>query len=1014
VSAYRSSIVSLVLSIGAVLGSPVVSRLDAIPDADLDALRFEREVAPLLAARCLECHSGPKPEGKLDLTNRAGALKGGANGSAIAADAPLKSRLWQRVLKGEMPPKSPLSSAEKEILKRWLSSGAAWGSEPIDRFSYTTQSRAGYDWWALQPISRPSLPAVIHPEQARNAIDRFLLAKLETSGLSFSAAASPRALLRRLYIDLTGLPPTPEEVAAFERDPSDKAYAREVDRLLASPRYGERWGRHWLDIARYGESDGFERNKPRRHSWHYRDWVIAAFNDDMPYDQFARLQLAGDTSPDLARPYDGLAPLGFLVAGVHNTVVGGSQRMKKLAREDELEEIVGAVGQTFLGLTVNCARCHDHKFDPIRQSEYYQLTAALAGIRHGVRDFLRDDLTQQAKVVTARLAQLNDQLASLEGPALKAVRAARGNTVVVPEPPAAVSQWDFETDLRDSLGNLHGTSHGAARLEGGALVLDGKTAYVTTTPLTQDLKAKTIEAVVQLDSLEQRGGAAISLQRLDGGRFDAIVFGEQQPRRWMAGSDGFSRTRSFDGPDETAAVNRAVHMVIVYAADGTVTGYRDGEAYGKPYKTNGPHSFRKGKDQVVFGLRHSAATASRLLTGRIHSARLYDRALSETEVRQAAASASDYVLEDELLAHLSVGERNRRAKLREEREALRDAHAKLMGDAEGKIYSVLSRQPAVRHTLIRGDIDEPGDVALPGAVAAVRGVSAVFDVAADRPEGERRRKLAEWVTAPKNPLFARVLVNRLWHYHFGTGIVETPSDLGFNGGRPSHPELLDWMAADFATEGFRMKPLQRRIVLSTAYRQASPERADAQQHDATNRLLWRWQPKRLQAEALRDSMLHIAGALNLQIGGPGFIDVTINPHEGTTYYSPFDREDAALNRRTVYRFSPRGGRSALLDAFDCPDPSGAAPRRTVTTTPLQALSLLNNAFALRMSDRLAARISAEGHTSPAGSIARAYALCYQRLPEPDETQLAREFVSAHGLPALCRALFNSNEFLFVD
>ena len=976
---------------------------------------FAREVAPLLAARCLECHSGAEPEAKLDLSSRPSALRGGASGAAIDDDTLLDSLLWRRVQANEMPPENPLSAEEKAVLEGWLRSGATWDEGTIDRFRYTSASRAGYDWWALQPISPAPVPTVSNPEQTRGGIDRFLLARLEATGLGFAAEASPRTLVRRLYLDLIGLPPSPEEVAAFVREPTERAYSRLVDRLLASPRYGERWGRHWLDVARYGESDGFERNAPRKHSWYYRDWVINAFNDDMPYDKFARLQLAGDQDPSAGSARDGLAALGFLVSGVHNTVVGGSERMRKLAREDELEEIAGAVGQTFLGLTVNCARCHDHKFDPIQQTEYYRLTAALAGVRHGERDFRRGDLDQRAEQIGATIAQLETELSRIETPARQAALEARGPGRQPPPPPDAIAHWSFDTDLRDGLGTLHGKAHGGARLVGGALVLDGKTAFVATAPLAQALREKTLEALVELDGIQQRGGGAITVQTLDGNRFDSIVFGEQRPQRWMAGSDGFSRTRPFDGTDEQEAAQRAVHMTIVYAGDGTVTAYRDGLPYGKPFKVKGPRGYQEDRSQVLFGLRHGTdANGTRLLSGKVHSARLYDRALKPKEVQRAAAAATHSVLEGELVAQLSAADIARRAKLLAERDSLGDLRVRLRRDAAGKVYSVVARQPDLRRTLLRGDIDTPGDIALPGAVAAVRGVSADFGLTSDAPEATRRTKLANWVTAQQNPLFARVLVNRIWHYHFGAGIVETPSDLGFNGGRPSHQELLDWLTAQFVAGGFHMKPLHRSIVLSTAYRQASTEHSEAQSRDSNNRLLWHWQPQRLQAEALRDSMLTVAGALNLRIGGPGFIDVTINPHEGTTYYAPFDREDPALNRRTVYRFTPRGGRSALLDAFDCPDPSGAAPRRSVTTTPLQALSLLNNAFALRMADRVATRIRLEGHTTTEASIDRAYALYYQRTPAPEEVELARELVSAHGLPALARALFNSNEFLFVE
>ncbi len=557
----------------------------------------------------------------------------------------------------------------------------------------------------------------------RNPVDAFLLARLQAKGLHLSAEADRRTLARRLFIDLVGLPPAPEDVEAFVRDPDPLAYEKLVDRLLASPHYGERWARHWLDVVRYGESDGFERNTPRPNSWHYRDWVLRALNADLPYDEFCRLQLAGDVlAPGNA---DAVRATGFLVAGVHNTVVGGSAEMQELARQDELEDLVGAVGQTFLGLTVNCGRCHDHKFDPVSQKDFYRLAAALAGVQHGEHD--------------------------LPGVAVKA-------------------------------------------------------------------------------------------------------------------------------------------------------------------------------------------------------------------------------------------------------------------------YAALQRTPPRTRLFVRGQVTDPGEVVAPGGVAALGGAD--LGLAADAPEGQRRRRLAAWLTRPDNPLFARVMVNRLWHYHFGTGIVETPNDFGFNGGRPSHPELLDWLAAEFVARGFRLKEMHRLLVTSAAYRQASAPHTAGLAADADNRLLWRKKPLRLEGEVLRDAMLATAGLLNREVGGKGFSDYRENPNNGTTYYEPFDPAGPAFHRRSLYRFTPRGGNQGLLDSFDCPDTAAAAPRRSVTTTPLQALALWNNAFALRLSDALAARAVREepgqGDEILDRRVVRVYRLAFQRQPRPEERASARRLAAEHGLAALCRALFNANEFLMVE
>ncbi|MBC8349079.1 MAG: DUF1553 domain-containing protein, partial [Verrucomicrobia bacterium] len=302
----------------------------------------------------------------------------------------------------------------------------------------------------------------------------------------------------------------------------------------------------------------------------------------------------------------------------------------------------------------------------------------------------------------------------------------------------------------------------------------------------------------------------------------------------------------------------------------------------------------------------------------------------------------------------------------------------------------------------------------PGAVAAVFGLGSDFGLSENPSDADRRRKLAEWITHPENPLFPRVIVNRLWHHHFGTGLVATPNDLGFNGGQPSHPDLLDWLAGELKRNGYRLKHLHRLMVTSSAYRQSSVPNVRGMASDADNRLLWRRSPVRLDAESLRDAMLMVSGKLNRQMGGPGFRDVNIRPLDGTTYYTPFDKEDSALNRRTVYRFSPRGRRSAILDAFDCPDPSTAAPRRSVTTTPIQALALLNNAFVLRMAEGFATRLVREAGQDITGQVNLAYALVYGRKPDAEETKLGASLASGHGMDALCRVLFNSNEFVVIE
>ncbi len=974
---------------------------------------FATGVRTLLATRCLECHRGPQPEGGLDLSERATMLAGGESGAAIIAGKADASLLWQRVTDDEMPPKHPLSVDEKELLHAWLVAGARWsGDAKIDYLQFSSDRRAGLDWWSLQPLRKVAVPPVVDTQWPRRDLDRFILARLEAAGLAPSPEADARTLIRRLAIDLTGLPPTPEQVARFVADPSDAAYEALVDRLLDAPEYGQRWGRHWLDVVRFGESDGFERNNPRKQAWPYRDWVIDAFNADMPYDDFVRQQLAGDL---LTGGPAGAASTGFLVAGVHNTVVGSSERMKLLARQDELEEIVATVGQAFLGLTVNCARCHDHKFDPIPSEEYYRMISALDGVRHGEREVMQPEASAKLAELRQRSEQLGAAIAMLDATARDAILAERGqaDSADVPDRPVPLACWEFDGDLRDSRGDLHGTAFGGARLEQGALVVDGVDSFVQTAPLKQDLAAKTLEAWVLLDNLDQRGGAAISVETPDGGVFDAIVFGEREPRRWMAGSNSFVRTKSFQARGEDQATDQPVHVAIVYQADGTVTGYRNGVRCGQPYQTSHA-SFAAGNAQVVFGLRHHPPGGNRLLAGRILRANLYDDALSAEAVAASAGRENNYVSPAAIMKWLSTEARTQRQRMSQELTQLEAQIREVDKAARKTIYTVSPGNPSRMRVHLRGSVTDLGPEVEPGGIAAVTGANASFELPADASDAERRQKLAAWITANTNPLLPRVIVNRIWHYHFGIGLVDTPNDLGFNGGRPSHPNLIDWLAVGFRDGGYLLKPLHRQIVTSATYRQASTPNAAAITKDANNRLLWRYSPRRIEAEVLRDAMLHVSGQLNRQAGGPGFEDVSSTLNNGTTYYEPIDASGAAFHRRTVYRFSPRGGRSALLDTFDCPDPSSAAPRRSVTTTPLQALSLLNNSFALRMSEQFAARVEQEAGADLAAQVRQAWQYAIARYPDETEQQASLKLVQQYGLPMLARALFNTNEFVVIE
>jgi len=981
----------------------------------IHATDFDQDIAPILVRNCVECHNGFDLKGKLNLSQRDSAFKGGKNGTTIVPGKPEESLLWNKVKEHEMPPENPLDQKEKKLLLEWIIDGANWGANlKLDPYQFTTKKRGGYDWWSLQPIKRPKQPAISKSAKwIANPIDAFILAKLQTAKLSPSGPASPRALIRRLYFDITGLPPSAKEVEKFVSNPSDDAYKKIVDDLLSSPRYGERWGRHWLDLARFGESDGFERNNTRNNLWPYRDWVIKAINGDMPYDEFVRMQIAGD----ILKPGDpdGQKSVGFLVAGLHNTVVGGSEFMKKTARQDELEEIIGTVGQTFVGLTVNCARCHNHKYDPIKQKEYYQLTSAIAGVFHGERKVSDPELERQRKTLQKQIESLRKELSLIENQGRQTALAKRnqGDKSPMPEPPKPFARWEFDGNLQDSIGNLHGTAKGSARISDGALLVDGSEAWIETSSIKSSFRAKTLEAWVELSDLNQKGGGVIGVQSLNGTTFDSIVFAERETRRWMSGSNGHSRTKSFGAREENVAHKQPVHIAIVYQEDGTVIGYRNGIPYGKPYKTK-LQEFSKGSSQVIFGMRHKGGS-NNYLNGKIHRAQLYNRALEPSELANSAGVESTFVSESELVAVISKTNQTKRNALKDQLTGLIAREKEFGKGSKMKVYTVAARSnPGTVRLLKRGNAMDEGEIVLPGAVSALRTFSSDFGIKADASDGDRRKQLANWITHPNNPLFTRVIANRIWHYHFGTGLVETPNDFGFNGGRPSHPELLDWLATELKANGQRLKGLHRLIVTSNTYRQAATPRQEGLAIDSENRLLWRKSPVRLDAESLRDAVLTVSGKLNLKMGGPGFRDVSVTPNNGTTYYEPIYPRGSEYDRRTIYRFSPRGGRSAILDTFDCPDPSTTAPRRAVTTTPLQALALLNNKFILNKAEAMANRLKAISDGNQDTQVEQAFLRAFQRNPDFEEMLLAKRLVKDYGLTTLCRSLFNSNEFVIIN
>jgi hypothetical protein len=810
--------------------------------------------------------------------------------------------------------------------------------------------RTGLDHWAFKPVAHPDVPRPSDSSHVRNPIDAFILARLAKDNLQPSPESDRRTLIRRVSFDLTGLPPTPDEVDAFVADPDPAAYEKLVDRLLASPRYGERWGRHWLDVVRFAESDGFEMNWARPGAYHYRDWVIRAFNDDEPYDRFVREQIAGD-----ALGAD--AATGFLVGGAWDRVKSPDPVLTAQQRADELHAIVSTAGSAFLGLTVGCARCHDHKFDPISQLDYYRMTAVFAGVQHGERPLT----TPETRKYAAELAELKARLSDVE------------SRLAAYEPMADVTSKSVAADKRRPGARI------ARNVDRFAPV---RAKFVRFTIL------ETSDAQPCIDELEiySTGHA-------------------QRSSNVALASAGAKATAS--GTLSGFDIHKLEHL-----NDGRYGNERSwiSNEIGKGWvQIELPQATEI--DRVVWGRDRNLKYKDRLATK-------YTIEVAETPEKWKLVARSDDRLPAELdgepeaiyrvpdgSASQSPGEL---AALLAERKSIKSELQK-PGAQAAMAYCGTFQQPGATHRLARGDPTQPKEPVTPGAIELI---GAPLDLPAEAPEQQRRLKLAEWITDAKNPLTARVMVNRVWHYHFGHGLVATPSDFGNMGSTPTHPELLDWLAGEFVANGWKLKPLHRLICLSATYRQSSDARPDAMQRDASGALLWRFPPKRLEAEAIRDSVLAISGKLDLTMGGPGFS--VFKPNDNyVRVYEPKEQWTPAEFRRMVYATKIRSQQDPTFGAFDCPDGAQITPKRPTSTTPLQALNLLNGSFMLQQAEFFAGRLKSDAGPDAAREVERAFKLAFARAPTTDEREAAVKLVGEYGLPAFCRAMLNANEFVYV-
>lgn len=900
-------------------------------DSDVD---FELQIKPLLAAKCFDCHGPDTQEHHLRLDRRAAMLRGGDSGEpAIVPGNSEMSHLIALVSGTEagklMPPDEAdrLTTEETALLRNWIDEGAKWpGPDGVD-----DDGPQQTDHWSFQSVS-DARPPKIDSDWIENGVDAFILQKLEDHRLTPNPEASRAELIRRIYLDMLGLPPTPEAVQAFAADQNTKAYEHLVEEVLASPQYGERWARYWLDLVRFAETNGFETNRERPNAWPYRDYVIRSLNEDKPYDQFLKEQIAGDAigAPEAT---------AYLVAGPYDLVKSPDVNLTLMQRQNELDDMINTTGTAFMGLTLGCARCHNHKFDPIRQTDYYSLQAIFAGIRHGDRSIpLTERQRQEIAEIDQRLVQLRQALKPYvrdSGPNRPAVNARSNEELFEP------IQSRF---IRFTIEQTNGAQPCIDELE----IFSGTTNVALS---SAGAKATCSSALP--------GYEIHKLEHVNDGRFG-------NSRSWISNEPGRGWVQ-IELP-EASTIDR-----IVWARD------REG----------------KFSDRIATKYRIEVAVEPdewKLVASSADRLPFTGAGIGQPEYDFGKFPADEAKQGREFLKQLQETEQ-RKSQLQ----------------ACATVYAGTFQQPGPTHRLFRGEPLAKREQVEPNTVQAL----GKLPISESTPEQQRRTALAEWVASKDNPLTARVIANRLWQFHFGKGLVATPSDFGRAGVPPTHPELLDWLAKELMDHNWSLKHLHRLILNSATYRQSSRPREDALQTDGATAWWWRFPPRRLEAEPIRDSILSVTGVLDVRMYGPGFSGFEVEL-ENVRHYFPKKKYGPEDWRRMIYMTKVRLERESVFGVFDCPDAATSVPKRSRSTTPLQALNLFNSPFILQQSQLFADRLQKDCGDDLKRQIARAFWLCCGREPDKAELSEVADFVAEQGVAAFCRAMLNCNEFVFIQ
>lgn len=971
------------------------------------AVDFVRDVRPIFEKHCYECHGATKQKNDYRLDIKSVALTGGeGHAPNIVAGKSSDSPLFRFVSGADkdlqMPPKTRLSSAEIETLQHWIDEGAVW-PDGVDVAKVEDRT----DWWAFKPLARRGSRA------EGGDIDAFIREKLVEQGLKPAPQADARTMIRRLSFDLTGLPPSPEEVAAFVNDKAADAYEKLVDRLLASPRHGERWARHWLDVVHYGETHGYDKDKARMNAWPYRDYIIRALNNDKPYARFIEEQIAGDAL--YPGTTDGITALGFIAAGPWDLIghmeVPETKLDGKIARHLDRDDMVQNAIGTLCSLTVQCAQCHYHKFDPISQEDYYSLQAVFAAVDRTDISYYPDD------AMMGRFAALEKQRVDLT---------------------TAITA--LETPLIKKAGAVYATL--TKRIDGAA----EKTANPNAKPdfgyHSAISKVQETEKWVQVDL-----GRSITIEKV-------LLKPCYDDFGGIGGGFGFPvrfKVECSDDPQFKTGVTLLWRKHdATFMNDFANPGLRAFETGGtKDEGTQGRYlrvtavKLAPRKGDYIFALAELQVldeAGKNLAEGRpvtaldsIEAAPRWRKANLTDGIAPEARSQEDkkqlIAERDELLkAAADTPTREQLVSLKAQLEAVADGLSQLPPPAKVYAGAIHTGQGSFRGTgneggkprliqvLKRGDVKQPAQEVSPRGIEKLGEVFRLpFSLQSDHEAG-RRAALSKWITHKDNALTWRSIVNRVWQHHFGRGLVETANDFGRMGSQPTHPELLDWLALTFRDDlGGSLKKLHKLIVMSETYRQSSAASSEAVKMDGANAWLSHQIRRKLDAESVRDSILSVSGKLNLTMGGPSFQDFVIDKPQHSPHYEYHlhDPEDPRSHRRSIYRFIVRSQPQPFMTVLDCADPSMRVDKRNESLSPLQALAMMNNGLTVAMARHFAERVAKEA-TGIEAQVRHAFALAVSREPKDEEFAPIVEYAKTEGLENACRVILNLNEFSFVD